>query len=151
MKIYVASSWRNEERQQAVVKALRDEGHEVYDFRNPAPGDQGFSWRSCSTPDQLKDPQKFRDEVLTSETAKSGFAKDMAALEGADATVLVLPCGRSAHLELGYAVGAGQLTLVLWDNPVSEPELMYLMCKSTCLSIEEVIHQIEMAEVDRGE
>jgi hypothetical protein len=32
MKIYVASSWRNE-RQQDVVKTLRAANHEVYDFR----------------------------------------------------------------------------------------------------------------------
>lgn len=42
MKIYVASSWRNE-RQPEVVEHLRSFGYEVYDFRNPAPGDTGFS------------------------------------------------------------------------------------------------------------
>lgn len=41
MKIYVASSWRNN-RQPDVVKFLRDLGHEVYDFKNPKPGDDGF-------------------------------------------------------------------------------------------------------------
>ena len=34
-KIYLASSWRNERQPQA-VQILRDAGHEVYDFRNPA-------------------------------------------------------------------------------------------------------------------
>lgn len=48
-RIYVASSWRCPD-QQAVVQALRDAGHEVYDFRNP-PEATGFaewstSWRS---------------------------------------------------------------------------------------------------------
>jgi DNA (cytosine-5)-methyltransferase 1 len=43
MKIYVASSWRNEQ-QPEVVKALRDAGHEVYDFRNPSETDKGFAW-----------------------------------------------------------------------------------------------------------
>ena len=38
MKIYVASSWRNL-LQPGIVLALRRCGHEVYDFRNPAPGD----------------------------------------------------------------------------------------------------------------
>jgi len=44
MRVYVASSWRNE-KQPAVVKALREAGHEVYDFRSPTPGNTGFSWR----------------------------------------------------------------------------------------------------------
>ena len=43
MKIYVASSWRNE-RQPEVVRCLRQRGHEVYDFRHPTPGDFGFRW-----------------------------------------------------------------------------------------------------------
>jgi hypothetical protein len=34
-KIYLASSWRNE-RQPELVRILREAGHEVYDFRNPA-------------------------------------------------------------------------------------------------------------------
>jgi hypothetical protein len=42
MRIYVASSWRNLY-QPTVVTALRQEGYEVYDFRHPAPGDDGFA------------------------------------------------------------------------------------------------------------
>lgn len=131
MRIYVASSWRNT-RQPSVVAALREAGHEVYDFRNPVPGDHGFSWKQCLHADveytPILDPRLFRDEVLAHPVAQAAFAKDMGALRNADATVLVLPCGRSAHLELGWAAGAGQRTVVLLDDPLSEPELMYLMC-----------------------
>lgn len=42
-KIYVASSWRNT-LQPEVVRVLQYDGHEVYDFRNPAPGNKGFAW-----------------------------------------------------------------------------------------------------------
>ena len=139
MRIYVASSWRNEAKQQATVRALRDAGHVVYDFRNPAPGDTGFGWRQCATPEQLRHPRAFRDEVLTHPVARDGFSKDMNALKAADVTVLVLPCGRSAHLELGYAIGAGQQTVVLLDDPISEPELMYLACEDICTSLDEVV------------
>jgi hypothetical protein len=54
----------------------------------------------------------------------------MAAMEKADAFVLVLPCGRSAHLELGWAVGAGKRTAILLDPDARDevtPELMYRM------------------------
>lgn len=141
MKIYVASSWRNPS-QQTVVQALRGAGHDVYDFRNPEPGDTGFGWRQCASEAQLKDARAFRDEVLTHPVARAGFGKDMHALQAADATVLVLPCGRSAHLELGYATGSGQRTIVLLDQPMSEPELMYLMNSEICVSLEEVIESL---------
>lgn len=140
MKIYVASSWRNEARQQSMVKALRGAGHEAYDFRNPGPGEKGFGWRSVTTdPGALTDPKRFRDEVLPHPSCQKGFRLDMAALCGADCTVLVLPCGRSAHLELGLAIGAGQHTVVLFDDPMSEPELMYLACSALAVTEEEVL------------
>jgi hypothetical protein len=145
MKIYVASSWRCE-RQKDVVRALSAIGHDVYDFRNPAPGNVGFGWKQCGDHD-LKDPRVFRDHVLTSPVAQSGFQLDMAALKDADATVLVLPCGRSAHLELGYATGAGQHTLVLLDDPMSEPELMYLMNGAICVTLQEVIEKLDACQI----
>lgn len=139
LRIYVASSWRNETRQQAVVKALRADGHDVYDFRNPAPGDHGFAWRQCASKEQLRDARKFRDEVLTHPIAEAGFEKDMDALAEADVCVLVLPCGRSAHLELGYAIGACRtMSIVLLDDPLGEPELMYLAASVICVNLEEV-------------
>lgn len=58
--------------------------------------------------------------------AVEGFDSDFAAMERADTFVMVLPCGKSAHLELGWAVGAGKRTAILLEDPV-EPELMYRM------------------------
>jgi hypothetical protein len=136
--IYVASSWRNK-RYPAVLDALRSAGHDVYDFRHPAPGDHGFSWHECAVNEELVDPKHFRDDVLTRARPRQAFTSDMSALHRAKATVLVLPCGRSAHLELGYAVGAGQSTFVLMDERVDEPELMYLMCSKIVVSVDELI------------
>lgn len=138
MKIYVASSWRNG-RQPEIVKGLREQGHDVYDFKNP-PNGSGFGWsQTGATAEELKDPRAFRDRVLQHPIAQAGFKSDMGALAGADCTVLVLPCGRSAHLELGWAAGAGQRTIVLLDDPMSEPELMYLMNTSLVASLEELL------------
>jgi hypothetical protein len=144
MRIYVASSWRNEIRQQETVKVLREEGHEVYDFRHPLIQTRyGFSWHSVSSdPEELKDPKRFRDEILPRPLCQQGFNLDMNALRASEVTVLVLPCGRSAHLELGWAIGAGQYTLVLLDNPLSEPELMYLACTDLCINMSEIIQKI---------
>lgn len=143
MKIYIASSWRND-RQPEVVVALQTAGHDVYDFRNPKPGDQGFRWREVANANQLCDPQKFRDEVLTHPRAREGFESDMNALRNSDACVLVLPCGRSAHLELGWATGQGKRTIVLLTDPLDEPELMYLMNDRLCVSIEEVVEALHV-------
>ncbi len=135
MKVYVASSWRNVVRQQAVVQALREAGHDAYDFREVS---SVFHWREAASEEQLRDPRRFRDEVLTSPLAKTAFEVDMGALRSAEATVLVLPCGRSAHLELGWGARNAR-SVVLLDDPVSEPELMYLACDVICVTIAEVV------------
>jgi hypothetical protein len=135
MRIYVASSWRNRY-QPSVVQALRDMGHDVYDFRHPAPGDDGFSWAEIDPAWQSWTPAQYRD-ALQHPLAQVGFAQDRRALQTADVTVLVLPCGRSAHLELGYAVGVRQRTAVLMLEP-AEAELMYHLVDQVCLSVDEL-------------
>lgn len=136
MKVYVASSWRNDI-QPEVVKALVDFGFYVYDFKNPVPGENGFRWTEIDPEWQQWTPVKFR-EALRHPVAIEGFQRDMQALEQCDICVLVMPCGRSAHLELGYAVGADKHTVVLLPNN-SEPELMYKMCDHLCTSMEEML------------
>jgi hypothetical protein len=135
MRIYVASSWRNTY-QPAVVQVLRAAGHEVYDFRHPAPGDDGFAWTEIDPAWLSWTPAQYR-AALQHPRAHVGFTHDRLALQRADVTVLVLPCGRSAHLELGYAAGVGQRTAVLMLEPC-EAELMYLLVDRVCLSIDEL-------------
>jgi hypothetical protein len=115
MKIYVASSWRNQF-QQGVVAHLRNAGFEVYDFKNPKPGDRGFHWSEIDPGWQMWDAEQFR-ESLAHPIAQLGFASDFIAMEAADACVLVLPCGRSAHLEAGYFAGHPSKRLVILLGP----------------------------------
>jgi hypothetical protein len=136
MHIYVASSWRNAT-QPTVVEALRDVGHAVYDFRLPYPECPEFRWAEVG-PRWCNWTAAESREALNHPLAQVGFARDMDALKACDACVLVLPCGRSAHLELGFAVGAGKPTFVLLEDGC-EPELMYRMCTRLCLTTDELI------------
>jgi hypothetical protein len=127
MKIYVASSWRNLI-QPDVVCALRQCGHDVYDFKKPRPGDSGFSsWRDIDPCWEQWTPEQYR-EALQHPIAKAGYQLDIDALKACDACVLVLPSGRSASWEFGYAMGQGKLGYVLQLGRV-EPELMYREAK----------------------
>lgn len=140
-RIYVASSWRNPE-QPLVVAMLRGAGHEVYDFRNPRPGDIGFSWSEVDPEWLAWKPRPFRD-ALRHPIAAAGFASDFEAMQWADTFVLALPCGRSAHLEAGFAIGAGKPTAILLHEEKFEPELMYLMANVLTCSIEETLDWLE--------
>lgn len=126
MKVYVATSWCNDY-QPDVVRGLREVGHEVYDFRNPAPGDRGFHWSEIDSQWESWSVDEYI-HGLTHPLAKDGFEKDFAVMQLAAACVLVLPCGRSAHLEAGYFVGARKPLFILVSR--IEPELMYKMADS---------------------
>ncbi len=122
-KIYVASSWRNAD-QPMLVTALRQQGHKVYDFRNPD-GGTGFQWAAIDPAWKTWSTTTYI-QALKHPIAASGFSEDWKAMHWADTCVLLLPCGRSAHLEAGWFVGQGRDVFILIPVP-QEPELMYKM------------------------
>lgn len=141
-RIYVASSWRNLY-QPEVVRDLRDAGHEVYDFRNPIDGNNGFHWSEIDPEWQQWSIGAYRG-ALRHPVASDGFRLDFNAMRWATAGVLVLPCGRSAHLEAGWLLGAGKPVAIYIPEPV-EPELMYLLAghESVCLVMSEVLRVLD--------
>ncbi len=140
-KVYVASSWRNLA-QPGVVVAIRKMGHEVYDFKNPVEGDNGFHWSEIDGGWQSWDAKTYL-KALEHPIAESGFKSDFDAMQWADTFVLVQPCGRSAHLEMGWAVGAGKATIMML-GPDIEPELMVKMCDQVCVGLGSVLELFEL-------
>jgi hypothetical protein len=134
-RIYVASSWRNKY-QPEVVACVRSMDHQVYDFRNP-PGKAGFQWKDIEDDWQNWTMDRYRTLLQTTPDAVFGFVADYRAMQWADTCLLVLPCGRSAHLEAGYFNGAKKQLVIYIPEPI-EPDSMYLMANHICLSMDEV-------------
>ncbi len=126
MKVYVASSWRNKI-YPAVLEALRHAGHDVYDFRNQG----GADWN----PAEITSGELFK--FLQHPRVDSIFRNDMKALVESDAVVCVLPCGRSAHLELGYGIGAGKRTVLLWHDG-DAPDIMHKAVDAIVFDVSEI-------------
>jgi hypothetical protein len=130
LKIYVASSWRNEFQQEVVAK-LRGLGHEVYDFRDGgdgwsvAEGEGGFGWKSIDPNWQNWTAEEYV-KALSHPLAIEGFNRDMNALRRCDACIFVMPCGPSASMEMGWATGAGKL-VAAYIPATREPDLMVKM------------------------
>ena len=137
--IYVASSWRNEHYPE-VVKALREAGHDVYDFRNPPSGDPGFKWSGVSEDYMDWCPQQYRNN-LNHPKAVRQFGNDIEAMEACDTCVIVLPCGRSAHTEAGWFAGKGKKVLAYIPEK-QEPELMYKLFSGVCCTMDELIEAL---------
>lgn len=138
-QIYVASSWRNVH-QPGIVGILRADGHEVYDFRNPAPDNKGFAWSDVDREWLNWTPENYVKQINSHPVAASGFKLDKNALDWCDTCILVLPCGRSAHLEAGYTIGQGKDTFILLHEDKFEPELMYLLGDGCSTSIHQIMH-----------
>jgi hypothetical protein len=137
--IYLASSWRNPY-QPELIRILREGGHDVYDFRNPAPGKNGFAWSEIDPYWKTWTSTGFRS-CLSHPRAEEGYGLDWGAMNWADTGVLLLPSGRSAHIEAGYFVGAKkQLFILLADG--GEPELMYKMATALCVGPSELIEAL---------
>ena len=145
-KIYVASSWRNPYYEQ-VVKRLREQDFEVYDFRNPPHGGKGFHWTDV---DENAPNWTFEEyaEGLKHPLAEKQFQADLEALEWADACVLVLPCGRSAHTEAGWMAGRGK-KVVVYIPKMEEPELMYKLFDAVVSNTYDLIRFFEPNKVPR--
>lgn len=137
MKIYVASSWRNIY-QQNIVKLLRAIGNEVYDFRNPTTNEYGFAWSQIDPDYKAWRTQDYIKLITEHPLAIKGFNLDYDAMTWADTCVLVMPCGRSAHIEAGYFNGARKNLIIYIPEPC-EPELMYKMANRIITTEEELI------------
>ena len=138
-KIYVASSWRNEFYED-VVSSLRAAGHDVYDFRNPPSGDEGFKW-SCVAEDYMDwAPQEYRKQLMHPKAVRQ-FDNDIRAMESCDVCVLVLPCGRSAHTEAGWFAGRGR-EVYAYIPVRQEPELMYKLFTGVCCTMDELFETL---------
>lgn len=158
--IYVASSWRNPY-QQDVVSFLRDHGHEVYDFRSPTIEDPKFHWSEIDKDWKWWHPERFV-EGLNHPLAVAGFHSDFSAMEASDTCVLVLPSGRSSHLEAGWFVGHEKRLFILLNegghtyssqpcsacndldgcHGVFEPELMYKMASGIFCSLDRLLENL---------
>ena len=92
-KIYVASSWRNEYDPE-VVRRLRNAGHEVYDFRHPPSGDEGFKWSLISEKYMSWTPEEYREQLGHPKAVRQ-FRNDIEAMEAYPALVFLIKSSRS--------------------------------------------------------
>lgn len=112
MNIYISSSWKNRDRVRKLAIALREAGHDVYDFTDP----------SCRQTPEIP-PEKFPEEFdpdkhvyreyLDVPEWKAAVQCNRQALAKCDAVALLLPCGNDGHADWALAVGMRKLSAVV--------------------------------------
>lgn len=121
MKIYMASSWKNAAIVIAIANFLRSLGHEVDCFCEQTDKRFSFCWQEIV--DDIRDTDAI--SFLKEEEAKKAFKEDKKWLDWCEVCLLVLPCGKSAHLEAGYSVGKGKHLAIIGDIQLGKFDVMY--------------------------
>ena len=119
MKIYLIGSLKNPAIP-AIANELRAEGYDVFDDWFAAGPDADDHWR-----DYERQRGHSYPEALNGIAATHVFNLDYHHLSQADVAVLVLPAGKSAHLEAGWARGRTKPLYVLLDPTVERYDVMY--------------------------
>lgn len=123
MKVYLIGSLRNE-----LVPKIAGE------LRAGLPRAEIFDdWYAAGpeADDYWKAYEKARGHdyptALAGYAAQHVFNFDRHHLDTSDAAILVLPAGRSGHLELGYMAGKGRRSYILLDGSYSEEDRFDVM------------------------
>lgn len=118
MKLYIASSWRNQYYPETVER-LRAAGFDVYDFRNPPTGN-GFKWSMISEDYMEWTPAEYREQMNNNPLAQQQLRNDV---------------------EAGWFAGRGKKVVAYLPEKV-EPELMYGLFTDVCDSLDKVIEAL---------
>lgn len=112
--LYLIGSLRNEN-VKSIANNLRTLSLDVFDDWMAAGPEADDYWKTYET-----GRGKGYKDALLGYAAQHVFHFDKSHLDRCDAAVLVLPAGRSGHLELGYVIGSGKPGFILLDGDYLE-------------------------------
>ena len=134
--IYLIGSLRNPEISKIATK-LREAGYDVFDDWYAAGPEADDYWQKY----EIAKGNNYK-QGLEGYAAKHVYSFDKYHLDRCDMSVLVLPAGKSAHLELGYTIGRGKPGYIILDNP-DRWDVMYQFSKGVVYSVEELIEELK--------
>jgi nucleoside 2-deoxyribosyltransferase len=128
--IYLISSLRHP-RVREVAAALRARRLEVFDDWHAAGPEADDIWQCY----EKERGRTFR-EALAGEHAQTAYKMDRTNIDRSSAVVLVMPAGKSGHIELGYGVGQGKPGYILLEKEPDRWDLMYAFATKIFYHIE---------------
>lgn len=125
-RIYIIGSLRNPCIPQ-VAKAIRDAmpGIEVFDDWYAAGPEADDYWKKYE-----QERGRSYDEALEGYAARNVYAFDKRHIDASTDVVLVLPAGKSGHLEFGYSIGQGKKGHILLEPDTDRWDVMYQFATS---------------------
>ena len=139
--VYIIGALKNEQIP-IIAKELTNEGYKVFsDWHNPGP-EADMHWQKH---------EEFKGtsykEALNGPHVETVFYYDMAYLDLCDIAILVLPAGKSGHLELGYVAGKGKKTFILLDKEPDRYDIMTKFATGVCNNLEELKEELKKIDI----
>jgi nucleoside 2-deoxyribosyltransferase len=121
--------------------ALRKEGFSIFDDWMAAGEHADDSWR-----DYEKGKGHSYKEALAGKAAQHVFEFDKRNLDESEAAVLVMPAGKSAHLELGYMAGKGKRTFYYMEEEPDRYDVMLQFCDYICFGYNDLLECLKQSK-----
>ena len=136
-RVYLIGSLRNPEIP-LIGNRLRDEGYDVFD-------DWFAGGKIADDEWQAYENTRGRSyaQALDGWAAKHVFEFDKHHLDRSDIGVLVMPAGKSGHLELGYMAGKGKTTFILFDKEPDRYDVMYQFANRVVFNVDDLVHEMQ--------
>lgn len=135
--IYIIGSLRNPEIPQ-FANELQAQGFEAFaDWFSPGPAADDY-WKDYSKVRGLN----YR-QALESHGARNIFEFDKSHLDRTDAAIMLMPAGKSGHLELGYTVGRGKPGFILFDGEPDRYDVMVQFATGVFFSKQELFEELK--------
>ena len=135
--IYLIGSLKNEN-VPIIGIDLRKLGYEVFDdWYSPGPEADDF-WRKYE-----KQKGISYDKALKGYAAKHIFEFDKFHLDRCDIAILIMPAGKSCHLELGYMIGKGKRCFVLFDQEPERWDVMYIFAEAVFTNLRDLTEYLK--------
>lgn len=122
----------------STAATLRAAGHEVFASWYAAGPEADRHWEAYERGRGLTFEQALRDHA-----AQSVFNFDRSHLDRCDAAVLLMPAGRSGHLELGYAIGKGKRGFICHPNEPERWDVMAAFAERVCIGVDELVEALK--------
>ena len=132
-KVYLIGSLRNPA-VPSIGATLRREGFDVFDDWFAAGPEADDKWREYE-----EARGRTYIEALQGKAATNVFCFDERNLNECNTAVLVLPAGKSGHMELGRCIGQGKPTYILLPPATDRWDVMYRFATAVCPSIEDLL------------
>lgn len=138
---YIASRWRNKDTVMELTEKLRTKDKTVFCFMDPDTTDYALYKKEREhSPEEWMQHVEALPDWQNNKDLKEILKIDHDALRESENLILLLPAGKSAHLDAGMAHGLGKKCILIGEQ--KEAEIAYMIFSEFYDSIDEFVKSL---------